>query len=264
MAEVIGMTAEAINAITNALVQTGEVQDDGTIVLITLNGTRLPIGNISVDPTLAQIANLTPAADDMIQQKAGVWTNRTMAQVLADLGNDINTIENLVPANNDFLQRKAGVWANRTVAQVMTDLGTDPHSIQTVLKTATTNRTATSVIDDPDIKMTLDPNSTYDFSFECSYGGAVAMVWSWTVPTGYSGFHCDVFNLAGTGNGCYTATWNPATTYTAGAITPGLMSRGYLTLGATGGNFAFKWGSATAGQTVSLGTSILRMRKISP
>ena len=263
MATVVGMTAEAINAITNELVETGEVQDDGTIVLITRDGTRLPIGNIAVDPSLAEIANLTPADLDMIQSRGGVWTNRTMDQVLADLGTDIHTIEGLVPADNDFLQRKAGAWTNRTVAQVATDLKNDPHYAQTFIKTTTTNRTTTALADEPTLSTTLDPNSTYDISLDCSYAGAVAMAFSFTAPAGNSGFYCAVYNLAGTGSGTYTYVWT-STAPTAGIATAGIKLSGYLTTGATGGTFAFRWASSTSGQTSSLGTAILRVRKVSP
>lgn len=263
MAEVIGMTAEAINALTNALVETGEVQEDGTIVLITHNGTRLPIGNIAVDPALGQIANLVPANDDMIQQKAGVWTNRTMAQVLADLGSDINTIEGLTPANDDILQRKAGAWANRTIAQLMADIKADPHFIQSFIKTGSTNRTSSTLVDDPDLKTTLDPNSTYDISLDLSYAGTAAMTWQFTCPSGTGGFYCLSCNISGTGEITNTYTWTTGSN-TAGAVTNGWKAGGFLTTGANGGNFAFKWGSATNGTTCQLGTSIMRVRKVSP
>jgi hypothetical protein len=257
------MTATAIDALTDDLVATGHVDASGSVILTTKGGTDINAGNGVQDPDLVAIQNLMPANDDLIQRKSGVWVNRTMAQVLADLGSDINTIEGLTPANNDVIQRKAGAWANRTISQLAIDLITDPHIVQMVIKTVQTNRTATSVLDDPDIHLNLDPNSTYDFSFDCSYGGSVGMVFAWTVPAGVTGFHADVFNLAGTGNVCNTSTWQAAT-QTAGAVTPGYKASGYLITGANGGNFAFKWGSATSGQTVSLGTSILRMRKISP
>lgn len=38
------------------------------------------------DADLTDIAALTPANDDIIQRKAGAWTNRTMAQLTTDLG----------------------------------------------------------------------------------------------------------------------------------------------------------------------------------
>ncbi len=38
------------------------------------------------DADLTTIAGLTPTNDDVIQRKAGAWTNRTLAQLIADLG----------------------------------------------------------------------------------------------------------------------------------------------------------------------------------
>lgn len=39
------------------------------------------------------------------------------------LDSDLTTIAALTPANDDILQRKAGAWANRTIAQLIADLG---------------------------------------------------------------------------------------------------------------------------------------------
>lgn len=38
-----------------------------------------------LDSDLTSIAGLTPTNDDIIQRKAGAWTNRTMAQLISDL-----------------------------------------------------------------------------------------------------------------------------------------------------------------------------------
>lgn len=43
-------------------------------------------GKQAADPDLTAIAGLTPTDDDILQRKAGAWTNRTLAQLLADLG----------------------------------------------------------------------------------------------------------------------------------------------------------------------------------
>jgi hypothetical protein len=43
-------------------------------------------GKQTSDTDLSAIAALAPANDDVIQRKAGAWTNRTMAQLAADLG----------------------------------------------------------------------------------------------------------------------------------------------------------------------------------
>lgn len=39
------------------------------------------------------------------------------------IDSDLTAIAALTPSNDDFIQRKAGVWTNRTIAQVKTDLG---------------------------------------------------------------------------------------------------------------------------------------------
>jgi hypothetical protein len=85
----------------------------------------------ALDPDLAAIAALTPSNDDIIQRKAGAWTNRTMAQLATDLGlaatyqpldSDLTAFAGLTPTNDDIIQRKAGAWTNRTMAQLATDL----------------------------------------------------------------------------------------------------------------------------------------------
>ena len=85
-----------------------------------------------LDSDLTAIAALSPSNDDVIQRKAGSWTNRTMAQLIADLGalgttfqpldSDLTAIAALSPSNDDVVQRKAGAWTNRTLAQLISDL----------------------------------------------------------------------------------------------------------------------------------------------
>jgi len=88
------------------------------------------------DTALADIADLTPSANDILQYIAGEWTNRTMAQLKAALAigiadvtgvqpsdADLTAIAALTPSANDFLQFISGAWANRTPAQVVTSLG---------------------------------------------------------------------------------------------------------------------------------------------
>jgi hypothetical protein len=83
-----------------------------------------------LDSDLTAIAALTPTNDDVIQRKAGVWANRTIAQLATDLtvsavqpkDADLTAIAGLSPAANDTLQFKSSAWANRTPAQLLADL----------------------------------------------------------------------------------------------------------------------------------------------
>lgn len=138
-----------------------------------------------LDSDLTAIAAIAPANDDIIQRKAGVWTNRTPAQVKTDLvlvkadvglGNvdntsdadkpvstatqaaldakqpldsDLTTIAALSPSNDDFMQRKAGAWANRTIAQVKTDLGLPSTVIRKTVanESQVVNNSTTYVVD---------------------------------------------------------------------------------------------------------------------
>ncbi len=111
-----------------------------------------------LDSNLTDIAALLAVNDDIIQRKAGVWTNRTPVQLKADLsltktdvglGNVDNTsdvnkpistatqtalngkqpldqslteLSALTPTNDDVFQYKAGAWTNRTPVQLKADL----------------------------------------------------------------------------------------------------------------------------------------------
>lgn len=115
-------------------------------------------GKQPLDADLTAIAALTPSNDDVVQRKAGAWTNRTPAQLKADLAltksdvglanvdntsdagkpistatqaaldakqpldSDLTAIAGLTPTNDDFIQRKAGAWTNRTATQVRADV----------------------------------------------------------------------------------------------------------------------------------------------
>lgn len=115
-------------------------------------------GKQASDSDLTAIAAIAPANDDIIQRKAGAWTNRTVAQFKSDLSltksdvglanvdntsdvnkpistatqtalngkqdldSDLTAIAAIAPTNDDIIQRKAGAWTNRTVAQFKSDL----------------------------------------------------------------------------------------------------------------------------------------------
>lgn len=60
---------------------------NGSLAVPTKNAIRDKIETLQpIDADLTAIAALTPSNDDVIQRKSGAWTNRTIAQLLTDLG----------------------------------------------------------------------------------------------------------------------------------------------------------------------------------
>ena len=109
------------------------VQDEANLyVLVGGTWTLFASSAQPLDADLTDIAALSPDNDDVVQRKAGAWTNRTLAQLISDLGglgttfqpldSDLTAIAALSPSNDDVVQRKAGAWTNRTLAQLISDL----------------------------------------------------------------------------------------------------------------------------------------------
>lgn len=75
------------------------------------SGISLSAGNLSLSAALAAIAALTPANDDVIQRKAGAWTNRTPAQLKTDLA--VNNVDNTSDATKNSA---TATLTNKTLA----------------------------------------------------------------------------------------------------------------------------------------------------
>jgi uncharacterized protein (UPF0303 family) len=114
-----------------------------------------------LDSDLTSIAGITPSNDDIIQRKAGAWTNRSISQYKTDLAlnnvdntsdlnkpistatqtalngkldsataatiyqpldSNLSSIAGLSPIENDIIQRKAGNWTTRTPLQLKAEL----------------------------------------------------------------------------------------------------------------------------------------------
>jgi hypothetical protein len=133
----------------------GQVPESDVASLVTDLAGKQPI-----DSDLTAIAALTPTNDDVVQRKAGAWTNRSMSQLKTDLalvkgdvglGNvdntsdaskpvstatqtaldgkqpldsDLTTIAGLTATTDNFIQSKSSAWASRTPTQVAADLVT--------------------------------------------------------------------------------------------------------------------------------------------
>lgn len=147
------------HGVTKAQVGLGNVDNtaDTAKPVSTAQQTALD-GKQPLDQDLTDIAALAPTNNDVVQRKAGAWTNRTPAQLKTDLAltksdvglanvdntadtakpvstaqqtaldgkqpldADLTAIAGLAPSANDTLQYKSGAWANRTPAQLKTDL----------------------------------------------------------------------------------------------------------------------------------------------
>lgn len=99
---------------------------DGGTGASTASGARTNLGLVIAtdveahDPDLTTIAGLSPSNDDVIQRKSGAWTNRTMAQLAADLGGGsgtLTTVEEVDGSPTDSAVTKL-VFPNGTLAIV--------------------------------------------------------------------------------------------------------------------------------------------------
>lgn len=111
MTTITGMTAAAMEAIRDNVVVSGHIDVSGHLILTQYDGSEIDAGTATgaIDPNITDIANLTPSNDDLIQRKAGVWTNRTLAQLKADLAivNDVKNfgaIGNGVADDSSYIQ----------------------------------------------------------------------------------------------------------------------------------------------------------------
>ncbi|HMI09737.1 MAG TPA: hypothetical protein VK497_05075 [Candidatus Saccharimonadales bacterium] len=86
-AKIAGTTITDANISASAAIVQSKIQN-----LTTDLAAKQPI-----DTDLTAIAALTPTNDDLLQRKAGVWTNRTPAQVKTDLG--LANVDNTSDAN---------------------------------------------------------------------------------------------------------------------------------------------------------------------
>lgn len=64
-------------------------------------------------------SNMTANSDQLVPSQKAVKTALSTKQ---PLDSDLTAIAGLTPANDDIIQRKAGAWTNRTVAQYYADL----------------------------------------------------------------------------------------------------------------------------------------------
>lgn len=154
------MEIDTSTALMNFVVDEDNMVSNSATKIPTQQSVKAYVDSIaqSLDDDLTTIASLSPANDDLLQRKAGAWTNRGPSQVKTDLAltksdvglanidntsdvnkpvstavqtaldfkqnldDDLTAIAGLTVVNDDIIQRKAGSWVNRTPAQLKTDL----------------------------------------------------------------------------------------------------------------------------------------------
>ena len=85
------------------------------------SGTGNVVGPLS--STNGEIALYNGTTGTIIKNSSSLFGILKVTAGVASISNTLTAIEALAPNNDDFLQRKAGVWTNRSIAQVKTDLG---------------------------------------------------------------------------------------------------------------------------------------------
>jgi hypothetical protein len=131
VASVTSYTKDAIDTLLSSLVSGAHVDGSSHLILELQGSGTIDVGAVtSLGTDLSDIASLSSSNDDIIQRKAGHWTNRTLAQYAADLSSsllqpknsDLTHIASLSPSNGDVLIRESGAWANKTQAALISYL----------------------------------------------------------------------------------------------------------------------------------------------
>lgn len=152
MATVVGMTADAIEALVSTLVTGGTIDGSGNLSLTLKDGSTVPVGNVaasvpSASETIAGIlkiatsAQITAGSDDatavspshlasalspinseIAVNTANITSNTTNLGLKQSFSAYLNQISLLTPSNGDVIQLEAGAWTHRTPTQLAADI----------------------------------------------------------------------------------------------------------------------------------------------
>lgn len=203
-------------------------------------GTRIEMKDYqSLDSNLTAIAGLAPTNDDVIQRKAGAWTNRTMAQIKTDLALTKSDV-GLANVDNTSDVNKPISTATQTALDGKSAVG-HTHSVKQLF--------CIVAEEGVDLNPTTPSASGQQFSYgNGSLGGSSYPV----IP-----YACQLvaLSLSTITAGTYTIEALKNAVATGAQLTLTSTNKGYVVLGtpvsyAAGDGFDFKTVSATAGSGV--------------
>lgn len=140
MATVTGMTAAAMQAIADGVIENASIDVNGHLILTKHDGTTVDAGSalVAVAAATTAVAGIVELADNT-ETSTGTDSTRAvtpagLASVLSVMmtsidgkqpaSNELTAIADLIPADNDIIQRISGAWANRTPTQLASSLST--------------------------------------------------------------------------------------------------------------------------------------------
>jgi len=115
---------------TTALTALGALTPAASRVPYFTSGSAASLLTLDIDGTLAANSDTTLATQKAV---------KTYADTKQTLDSDLTAIAGLSASNDDFIQRKSSAWTNRTIAQVRADLRTV--NVQSVTSSATVTPT---------------------------------------------------------------------------------------------------------------------------
>lgn len=122
---------------------------------------------------IAPLANIDQTKLNLAITNTQVAVGAAIAQSKLDLDTDLTTIAGLSPSNDDIIQRKAGAWTNRTMAQLRTDLSI-PYSKSVAIESPTSSENITLFHADAAITITklhvVLRGSSPSITFQLSHG----------------------------------------------------------------------------------------------
>jgi hypothetical protein len=94
-------------------------------MVVDVSDTSMAASGTNKGMQLAELAIALIALGNVASDAEVAAAISALSAVYQPLDSDLTAVAGLSPSNDDILQRKAGAWTNRTIAQLLTDLNLD-------------------------------------------------------------------------------------------------------------------------------------------